>query len=305
MQQFPNNARVVFIGDSITHANNYAARVAAHYITHMPDAQIKFWNCGTSGAWARTIEMFLADDILPHNPTHATIMLGVNDSQRWLLDQPNVTDLQKKLDDGVADYAVRMERIVKTLMERGVKVTICIPAPYAEFCDTGAPALVGGHALILRFAEEARKLAKKYALDMVDFHARLSELYMVEALYNSDHIHPNDFGHYRMAECFLGAQGLEIDPFKPIAEVKAAAGLTEWSDEVAKLRSIYAAEWMIVKNYSLPTEQKLAFVEDYRANKRWGAMEVFDGLSQQYLDNKPHQAEIQARVNEIMEKFYE
>lgn len=305
MTRFPKNARVCFLGDSITHGNNFVKRIIAYYKKNYPEDGVKFWNCGVSGGSTTSAQLYMEDDLLPHNPTHVAIMLGVNDSGRDLLAKERTEERDAMLKGAYDAYNKKMEAIVDGLLSRGIKVILCTPAPYAEFQKTDVPPLPGAHTLITRYAEAVRKLARSRGLDVVDYHARLSELYLDEELYGADHVHPNDMGHFRMAECFLWAQGEDPIPYEPIEEITKTAGLTEWADLVSKQRNIFAGEWMIVCNYSASYEEKMKIVTDYVNEKRWGDFQYFEHLSKDYQMNKPSQPAITARINEIMEHYYD
>lgn len=302
MELFPDHARVAFLGDSITHANNFVTRVIAHYLTYFPEKRITFRNAGVSGGSAASSELFLEDDLLPFEPTHVLIMLGVNDSRRDLLSHPQSKERDDSLEDAYQDYVFRMERLVKNLLSRGLKVILCTPAPYAEFFETGESVLPGGHALILRYAEAVRALASSLDLPVVDFHARLSELYLDEPIYNPDRIHPNDRGQWRMAECILRAQGLRIDPYEPLETVTEKAGLADWAAVTNRVRNLFATEWMLVRDYSAPLERKKEIMEDYVAHERWNGFLYFEKLSRDYLKDKPIQTVLEKEVDRLMDE---
>lgn len=245
MKPFDRNARVCFIGDSITHHNGHVSRIAAYYKTHLSEAKVRIWNNGVSGGTARFANLILDSDVCPVAPTHAVILLGVNDSERGLL-ATNDPARDAKLDMALTRYRTEMIRLCERLKRIGCAIILCTPVPYAEFQHTAQAPLPGGNALIFRYAECVRALARALDCPLVDFHARMSELYLNEPLYGDDHVHPNERGHYRMAEYFLRAQGLEIDSYAPLADVRAAAGLTEWAAHVEKLRDVYATEKIFI-----------------------------------------------------------
>ena len=97
MPVLPENSRLAFIGDSLTHANNYPSRVIDYYRKNFHNLHVTFRNCGISGASVPTILRFFEEDILPFHPTHATIMLGVNDSWRDLLGSPRTEERDNRL----------------------------------------------------------------------------------------------------------------------------------------------------------------------------------------------------------------
>lgn len=306
MNAFQKGDRICFIGDSITHGNNFVTRIAAWYGAHLPEREILFKNAGVSGGSAESALLYFDEDVVPFRPTVSAVMLGVNDSWRTELEKPASPERDQVLRNAYDGYCERMEKLVLRLREIGSRVILCTPAPYAEFLETGQKPLPGGFALIQRYAEAVRALARKYGLDLVDWHARMSELYLIESeLYREDHVHPLDRGHWRMTEWFLLEQGLTPDAFAPIEEVTEKAGLTRWAENVARLRNLYASEWMIVKNYTLPLEEKLAFVRDYVAREGWNGFEYFHTLALEYLDWKPRQAELVRSISGEMRRFAE
>lgn len=197
-----------------------------------------------------------------------------------------------------------MGELLDRLAADGVTVTLCTPAPYAEFI-AGEEPLPGGYALICRYAEQVRRMANERGLGLIDFHSFLSERYQTEPLYNPDHVHPNDLGQYRLAQCVLGSQGLEIDPYQPIEELMAAEPLLgEWNALSGTIARLYAVEWMVIRNYELPTEEKLALVQSYIDDGRYNDMPYFLNISNQFMENKPREAEILSRIRQIQEELY-
>lgn len=305
MQPFEQNARVTFLGDSITAANNFVPRIIGYYYRNLPELRVRFWNSGISGASASTALKFLEADLLATRPDIVPIMLGVNDSSRGTLSEPDPEKRNIVLKYAFDNYCARMNELIDKLNARGIKVILCTPAPYAEFYHTGNDPLSHGYALIKMYAEKVREIARERNLDLVDYHASLSEQYCIEPLYNPDHVHPNDAGHARMADCFLAAQGLPIRKYFPgEAPEPIIPELDEWRTLVEKQRRIFAVESMIVRNYDLPLGEKLKFIEDYLTEKRYNDFMYFKTISESYLENKPQESEIAARINEIMENLY-
>ena len=85
MARFPDGARVCFVGDSLTATFNYEGLIAAFYRDNFRDSKVRIYNCGVAGGRAASQLAFLEKDTLIHKPTHAVVMLGVNDSARWIL----------------------------------------------------------------------------------------------------------------------------------------------------------------------------------------------------------------------------
>lgn len=308
MDRFPAQSRVCFIGDSITHNNGFVSRIAAHYKLHLPEAKVRIWNNGISGGSARSANLFFDEDVRPIVPTHAAIMLGVNDSDRNALTAPE-PERSTRLDTAFEHYCTEMDRLCDRLAALGCQVTLCTPVPYAEFQPNMQDLLPGGNALIFRYAEHVREMARTRGLPLVDYHARMSELYLNEPLYGDEPVHPNEMGHYRMAEYFLRTQGLKIDPYAPLADVQAAAGLTEWAALTAKIRDVYAAE----KNFlpdcmTMTSAQKIERIQQLLAE-----MNARDGqtilawkthMFRHYLEIAPHRAASIARLDQMIRDWY-
>ena len=216
--QFDKNSHVLFIGDSITFANNFVARIFDFYRTHLHDSHVIIRNAGVSGGTAECALLYLDDELLAFPASHAVVTLGVNDSRFCNLNIPDEAERSAALKHSYDDYSARMRMLVERLSLRGIKTILCTPPPYAEYFATAKEPVRHAHALLSMYAEVVRKLAREYALPFVDLHARLSEIYLDEPLYISDHVHPNNAGHARMAECFLSSQGLPVRDYRPCQE---------------------------------------------------------------------------------------
>lgn len=110
MQPFEKNARVTFLGDSITEANNFVSRIIGYYYKNLPELRVRFWNSGISGASASTALKFLETDLLATRPDIVPIMLGVNDSSRGTLNEPDPEKRNIVLKYAFDNYCARMER---------------------------------------------------------------------------------------------------------------------------------------------------------------------------------------------------
>lgn len=74
MKRFPDNARVLFIGDSITAAGTWISHIYDHYLRNFPSSGIRMYNAGISGGSVRSALMYLEENGLNYQPTHAVIM---------------------------------------------------------------------------------------------------------------------------------------------------------------------------------------------------------------------------------------
>ena len=169
LERFPNGARVCFIGDSLTAQNTVQWMTVDCYKQNFPNDEVEFFNCGVAGGTAASALLYLEDDALIHNPTHAVISFGVNDSSRDTLSLPRTAERYGRMVTAFENYKVNMRKLCDELITRGIKVTLCTPPPYDEYHESTIPALVGGYALMLAYAEEVRKIAKEKNLPLCDY----------------------------------------------------------------------------------------------------------------------------------------
>lgn len=300
MNGFPKGARVCFLGDSITHANHYISRIADYYRSNLSDRGVVFYNCGVSGGSLRTLLAIFDEDIAVHKPTHAVIMIGINDSARYLLnDLPRGKERFDRLLDAFEVYKQRLSEICQKLEGLGCDITLCTQTPYDEYQESDVPTYKGSFALLAAYAEYIRCFAKEKGYSLCDYHPYISKVAQTEDIINSDRVHPNEFGHYHMAKCFLSSQGFDIGEYCPIPEY-----LSEWRENVEDLRNIRAAEHLIIGDYSLGTESRIVRMKEYLENTP-SAEPYFLMLARQYLKNKPIQKHIEDKISDFMEnRFY-
>ncbi len=295
LERFPNNSRVCFIGDSLTAQNAIQWMTVDCYKNNIPDNGIEFINCGVAGGTATSALEYLEDDVFPHNPTHAVIGFGVNDSLRWDLGKPRSFERYDRLVWGFEQFKTNLRRLCDILTERGVKVTLCTPPPYDEYQVSEEPVLVGGYALITAYADEVRNIAREKGLPLCDYFEHIAREMQLDSIYCFDRVHPTNHGYYVMAKYFLSLQGLDIGSFKPMPEY-----LRDWNDKVCEKVEIYAGELMIVMNYKLPLEQKLKAAEEFLANQT--TTDVYTRFATGYLKFKPIQNELYAEIKELYKK---
>ena len=170
MDSFPNGARIAFIGDSMTAANQTLARIIDHYQKHFPERDLRFFNCGISGGTAASAIRFYDTDILPHHPTHAVVSFGINDSLRDHLKYPRSNQRMEALQTAFKNYKHNLRGLVQRLLSDGIAVTLCTPAPYDEYSAHNSEPLRGGYALMQGYADFVRNLAQSLGLPLCDHH---------------------------------------------------------------------------------------------------------------------------------------
>lgn len=307
MEAFRKDSMVVFIGDSITYANNFVSRIFAYYLENFPELHVRFTNAGISGGTAASALLYL-DESLAENPDYAVITLGVNDSEFYRLTKGESPERNAALERALERYSDGIEKLIGEFDRRNVMCILCTPAPYAEFYETGKKPCRGAHALLLMYAERIRELAARHCLPVVDFHANLSELYLDERLYLSDHIHPNNAGQARMAECFLKAQGLPVRRIIPGEEPFAVPScLSKWKFLVRRYRMLYDLEWLLFRTHdkkALDTGEKLKIVRSYLDDKGYGDFMYYKAIAKAYIENKPREAELKRNIEIETDRLY-
>ncbi len=295
LEKFPNGARVCFIGDSLTAQNAVQWMTVDCYKNALPNNGIEFINCGVAGGTATHALDYLEDDVFPHNPTHAVIGFGVNDSLRWDLSKPRSLERYDRLVWGFERFKTNLRRLCDILIERGVKVTLCTPPPYDEYQESNEPTLVGGFALITAYADEVRKIAAERDLPICDYFAFIAREMQTDQIHCYDRVHPTDHGYYVMAKYFLSQQGLDIGPFKPCPDY-----LRDWNTKVCEKVEIYAAELMVVGDYYLPLEEKLKKAQALLDTAEEG--NIYIRFAKNYLKLKPQQEQICTDIKSLYNK---
>ncbi len=281
MGVFPKGARVCFIGDSITHNNGYVSFIFEFY----RQRGVRVFNCGISGATAGE-HIALLEDTLSYQPTHAVITLGVNDSKYTLLAKECSAEREARLSAAFEAYQSNVSAMCRRLREAGVEVILCTPPPYDEFSVSSIPALQGGSMLLQGYAEFIREYGQQNGIAVCDYNRYLAEVVRREIIFSDDRVHPNDLGQFHMAKCFLAFQGEKIGPFAPLPPEMSA-----WRTAVKRLRDIYAAEYLLLHDFTLDCERGSEKVRAYLENTP-DAPEIFKYYAKQYLLYKPIQKQV-------------
>ena len=282
MNIFPKNARVCFIGDSITHNNLHLAHIVTYYREHFPDKKIEFYNCGISGGTLTTTLSCFDEDVLPYNPTHAVIMIGINDSARWAL-KCAPEEKYPIIKDAFDKYQTNLNKLCDKLENMGVSITLCTPTPYAEYIESDEPVLRGGSALMQAYADYIHILAKEKNYPVCDYHDYFVRVMQTENLFRPDYVHPTDYGQYHMAKCFLAFQGLELGGEKPLP-----CDVQKWHEVVGKIRHVFATEHNILADdFTLTDVERAAKIKEYYDNEQTGPyVAYFKQLAEKYPEFK-------------------
>ena len=290
LTKFPAHSNVVFIGDSITAANLVLPRVIHAYKNVLKTPGIHFNNCGVAGGTAKFACDSFDIDIAIHNPTHAVIAFGINDSNRDLLSEPRSPERLNRLEAAFDRYRKSMTELVDRLLAMGTEVTLCTPVPYDEY-TAGDPPLRGGYSLMLGYAEFVRNLAREKGVALYDQHAILSRILATDTIISPDRVHPTEHGYFVLAREFLAAQGIDVGEECPVPDY-----FSEWHSYVARLRCVLAGDCMIVRDMSIPTDERIAFMQEKLEKEDWG-IPVFERYIRAYVADKPEEASLRAAID--------
>lgn len=298
MSRFPDGARVCFVGDSLVAANQYLPRIIDHYNKYFPEANVRFFNCGTSGgAYGSALEFF-ADDVLSHKPTHVVVAYGINDSGRDMLARPRSAARMNELTERFENYKKCARAYAELVLSHGINLTLVTPAPYDEYTPGESSVLHGAYALMVAYSDYIRSLAKELGAELYDNNAYLCRALETdtEQVFSPDRVHPTPHGYYLIAKGFLAYQGLTIDEEAPIPE-----HFVKWHETVRKLRLVFGTEHMLVRNYSLPTEEKIAKMEKMIAEGKW-SIPVLENFARGFVAEKRNQEALFTAIDEIYER---
>lgn len=285
MNRFSDGARVCFIGDSITHNNRFLAHIVTYYRKNFPNSKVEFYNCGISGGTLTTTLNSFDEDILPLDPTHAVIMIGINDSNRSALNGAPQQKYQT-LKNAFDNYKTNLDKLCDRLKNIGAQITLCTQMPYAEYIDSSEPVLRGGSALLLGYADFIKAYAKEHGYPLCDYHSFATRIMQDEVIYGPDRVHPTPRGQYYMAKCFLEFQGLDLGEEKDLPP-----DIAKWHDVVGLVRNTIATEHFILEDDFTTTQQeRWDAIKDYLENEQTGPyVDYFKQLSKQYQKTKPQQ----------------
>ena len=301
MDRFPDNARVCFVGDSITHSGRFQKYVIACYRKNFPASKVEFYNCGIAGGNLKNTLAIYNEDIDIYSPTHIVLMIGVNDSRRGRLENDADAERYEKIVEAYEKYKRNIEEVYLLTKEKGVELILCTPAPYDEYQKTDSPVLRGGYALMLGYAAFIREFAKENGIALCDYHAAMTKAMQGEVLYSTDRVHPNDRGHFYMAKAFLDSQNLEL-----CDDMDISADIEEWYALTQKIRDVVTAEFFASPDYlKMTDEERFDAVRSQveRIDKGLADFgDYVDGLFRRYLIDKPRLEEYINAVKHFMKK---
>ncbi len=205
---FKNGDIVALIGDSITHGGSFHAFLQVFNATQFPNEKVSYYNCGIAGDNTPGTTDRVEKDILIHNPTHALIMLGMNDVGRWLYPGTKKVDQEtlKKREEILKNYTKNMEKLSALLIEKGVKLIFTTPSIYDQTVVLERKNNFGINDGLIDFGNAVREIAKKHNAPVIDFNTAMLAVNKkiqtndkTATIVGLDRIHPGDNGHLVMA----------------------------------------------------------------------------------------------------------
>jgi len=287
MKRFPNHARVVFIGDSITAGGIWIAHVYDHYLKNFPDADIRMYNTGISGGSVKSALLYFEKNIMRYDPTHAVIMLGMNDvgRSRYLVDEAgdHIDKDTAGWQESLTVYEQGMRELIDRLQSRNISITLITPTCYDESSRPRALDAVGCDAALEYMGEMCRRLAEEYGADFVNFHAPVRYLNAAKNIIREDRVHPLEAGHVFMAHLFLAAQGLVPCPtlasFNNLPAFDDLLPVNQKRYDAERIiRTLWNAEWLLLRQQPEDPQARKAFMEAYE-----GPSPFWNNMRDQYL----------------------
>ena len=230
---FRSNDRVVFIGDSITHAGMFHTYIQAFYATRFPEKNVIIYNLGIAGDTAKgAVERCSVDekglwesDVRSYKPTTAVVMLGMNDASNSIFnDALSSQELEEKSERRIQWFEDNYAKIIDRLEILQIKpIRLVKSSPYDQTMkNLDAKKNLynfgfGKNDLIRRMAAEVIDAeADKRKIETIDFNTPMIQYNQVKQKFDPafsiiglDRVHPGVQGHMFMAYLFLRSQNIE------------------------------------------------------------------------------------------------
>lgn len=277
---FPKNARVVFIGDSITAEAVWASCVADYFYRNCKEQGVQFFPCAISGSDITATLHYLRDNVLQFAPTHAVIMLGTNDLASHLYSSGPISEEQKKNQaEALVKYRHRLIALADTLRKIGLipNLTFMSPIPF----DYSAPMPEGTREGIAAIDDATRycntivaEVAAETDARMIDMYTPLrpvmDDLAAQGLALTRDRVHPTIAGYHALARVVLRGMGFDVEAptAASIADGSVMMPLSEKGQaffEIAERRQMLFTAIFLIGRYAPDqrVETQLAFADPY------------------------------------------
>lgn len=228
--RFQEGDRWVAIGDSITHGRRYHSFIHLFHATRFPERPFRTFNCGISGDSASGAVQRFDWDIGTHQPTVATLMLGMNDVSRGLYAPGQSGEaVEARRQDAIRNHLDAMAQLARKLQAQSCRLIFITPSIYDQTGNLQAENCVGVNDALGRCGEGVRKLAAQVGGSVVELHgpmtalnAQLQKTNLSVTLVGPDRVHPGDPGQLVMAYYIL--KGMAVPGTVASVRLDAASG---------------------------------------------------------------------------------
>jgi endoglucanase len=259
---FQDGDRVCFVGNSITSNAEFYHNIYQYYVTRFPKRRIEFYNCGISGDVTTGVLKRLNSDVLIHRPTHAVIMIGMNDVNRSLYGTSTTynQDTLEKRALALKSYKANVELLIERLLDSGVKVFLQKPSIFDQTAQLPRENNLGVNDALKICADILGILADTYHLPVIDYWTAMSKINQQQQLKDpqwtivgQDRIHPGSTGHFVMMYEFLTTTKADSLVSKIVfSKNKEVSNYKSANCTIEKYNSKSNEFNCIVKEYALP-----------------------------------------------------
>ncbi len=196
MQKFNDNSRVCFLGDSITSAGIWIAKIFEYYKNKGVSA--RFYNLGVAGNTAQLQLEYLEDEPFLKDATDVVMSFGMNDiGRRFYETGGNFAEKASAIERSKQCLG----RISEKLLAEGKSLILCSSTPHGEDNDI--------NTALCEIGSYMKELAKNAGVSYIDFHKLFTGVMKHTSLVDDDKVHPNLMGNAVLANVFLSLQGFD------------------------------------------------------------------------------------------------
>ncbi len=290
MGLFPENSRVVFLGDSVTSSGLWLELIFEHYLKVCPERRVKVFNAAIGGATVVNCYDIRHEDFYSFDPTDAVLIYGIND----------INGYSGSREEKGEKFYNNIKKMCVDLISNGVRV---------HFCSEFHPKRSNYHEEALDIAREVFiRLANEYDTDLLDLAEALRPYQQMKNLYTSDNVHPSREGEMVIAKVFLKCQGFE--GFDSDEEILAPVPISSESDRRwvldNKLRRVRFAE-LVIHPKGETDEEKLMDITDRIFNlpdgMKMNDLNYYRALD--YIEIMPHYDEYRTELEKYTDMMLE
>ena len=246
----PDNAKVVFYGDSITASGFYPHYLQTYYLTRFPKQNNTWIFSGTSGSNLTNSLLRLDREVIRNRPDVVFIMMGMNDVNIPLYDKaPPAEKNAAQRKAALEAFAASLKETCRKIGPK-TRIVLLTPTPYDQYSRRSGRNLPSANEGLAQAAAAVRAFAAENQLQLAELHAPYTELLKQHpdcGLNRTDRIHPEILGHLCILKLLAESMGLpstvariELDYQNGRVLKQENAAVTQNRKEGALLRWSYA-----------------------------------------------------------------